>query len=221
MRVYSNGRETSTIIRYDLRKNETLTMFPGLMAEYMAGARAVIYDDGANLIVTHRSEAWRDELVMDYHGSNARPSLAVLSENEVLFSGMVDDEVAIYHYDVRSDQRTPMKALSLQCRVNAAVWIESLESLMCKSRPDSDAAGQYVLASLEGEIRRTPSLPDEGLFRAVAYLADQGLVVLTQRHESWGGGQQRNAVWVYELATDKSYLLAKDQYLGDSVVYRP
>ena len=221
MRVYSNGRETSTIIRYDLRNNETLTMFPGLMAEYMAGARAVVYDDGTQLIITHRGEAWRDEITIDFHGSTARPAVATLSDNEFLFSGVADGEAMIYRYDVRDDQRVAMPALSSVCSVDGAVWIESLELLMCKSWSDEQSPGRYVLASLQGELRAEPSLVAEGTLRAVAYLPDQGLVVLTQRLESWAGGQSSNSVWIYDVRDDSSYEIAKDQYLGSAVVYRP
>lgn len=221
MRVYSNGRETSTIIRYNLRNNETLTMFPGLMAEYMAGARAVIYDDGSNLIITHRSEAWRDEITIDYHGSTSRPALSRMSENEVLFSSAVDGEPMIYRFDVRNDERTALPGLAAVCSVDGAIWITSLELLLCKSWSDKNSPGRYVLSSLDGKQVESPGLVAEGTLRAVAYLPDQGLVVFTQRLESWAGGQSRNGIWIYEIDSAAHYQIAKDQYLGTSVIYRP
>ena len=148
MRVYANGRETSRILRFDLRSGETLTMFPGLMAEYMAGPRAVIYDDGSNLLATHRGKAYRDEVLIDYHGVNARPSLVVLSGTEILFSGVQKDgdnnKPMIYRYDVANNSTTPLTELSDVCSVHGVLWVPTVERLMCKTRTKDGATAAYV-----------------------------------------------------------------------------
>ena len=78
-----------------------------------------------------------------------------------------------------------------------------------------------MFVSLDGNVEKTLPLPDDKVLRALVYLPDQQRVVLTERSNSWGGGQPRNAVWIYNMRTAAIYLLAKNQYLGKSVVYRP
>ena len=221
MRVYYNGRETSRIMRYDLRKNEMLTLIPGLMAEHMSAENAIIYDDGSNLFAAHRAKAYRDELLIDFHGFNSQPSVVVLSDNEILFSGTRDGEALIQHYDVGSNKTTPMELLSATCVLSNAVWIRSTDQLLCKLANDSTQSLTYVLSSLDGVVGETLSLPaDKSLF-ALVHIPDQDLVVFTERSNLWGGGQPTNPVWVYDLQANKIYRISSDQYLGSSVVYRP
>lgn len=221
MRVYSNGREVSQINRLRLRTGEILTLFPGLMAKQMPAANAVIFDDGSQLMATHRQRGYRDETRIDFHGFNARPMLIVMSDSEVLYTRTVDGETLIHGYDVVADQSVAYPELSRVCTLSHAVWLSQEDALLCRQLGENGRFGDYVLATLAGDIVATPSLPPDIELRALVDVPDQGLVVFTERAEGWAGGQPRYAVWLHDLASGDTQRINKDQYLGTTAVYRP
>ena len=221
LRVFSNGRETSRILRFNPRREVSFSMFPGLAAEYLPGSNAVIYDDGSRLLATRREHSYHDETLIDDHGYTSKPAVVVLSDSAILFDRVTDGDVMIHRYNVADNASQELQQLSEICDLKGAIWIAATDQLLCKTLGASPRESSYVLVSLDGAIEKTLPLPDDKVFRALAYLPDQKLVVLTERSNSWGGGQPRNAVWVYDMSTNESYVIAKDQYLGNSVVYRP
>ena len=220
IREYVNGRETSRILRFDPRRNVSSPLFSGMMAEYLPSSMAVVYDDGSRLIATHRKKAYRDEAVIDVHGHNSRPAVVVLSDAEILFNSIHNDNVLIQRYNVDTDTSEPLHALSTTCTLNGAVWIAESKQLLCRPPANSSREPGYVFVSLDGTIEGTLLLDGDQNFRALAYLPDQGIVILTERSYRWGDGQPRHAVWAYDMQTASSYRLARNQYLGNSVVYR-
>jgi len=221
LRDFVNERETSRILRYDPRENASFPLFPGLMAEFLPGPRVVIYDDGASLLATHRTKAFRDEAVIDAHGYNSKPSVVVISDTEILFNSVVNDQVLIQRYDVEHDRSYPLQDLSKICRLNGAISIAGSGKILCKAVFNSGEKARYGFVSLSGTAAIAIPLPDDKNFRALAYLPDQDVIILSESSNSWGGGQQKYAVWVYDMSSSTAYRLAKDQYLGQSVVYRP
>jgi len=221
LREYSNGREVSRILRFNVRRSETFTLFPGLDAEFLPADSVIIYDDGLNLLATHRANSYNDETLIDAHGRNARPSVVVLSDAEILYNQLVEDEVLIQRYDSITNTSSPLPALSRLCSLNAAVWLPDRQRLLCRVRRDESGLGNYQLVSLDGQQVSPVGLPADRKFRALGYLHDQGKIVLSEVSRSWGGGQPRNAVWIYDLHAKDVWRIARDQYLGDAVVYRP
>ena len=221
LRVFVNGRETSRILSFNLRQGVSLPLFPGFDAEFLPSPKAVIYNDGLKLLATHRDRSYKDETVIDDHGYNSRPTVVVLSESEILFDRVTDGDVEILRYNVDDDTSQVLQALSEQCDLNGAVWISDTKQLLCRSPGTSQQDFIYIFVSLDGNVEKRLPLPDDKVLRALVYLPDQQLVVLTERSSSWGGGQPRNSVWIYNMRTAAIYLLVKDQYLGKSVVYRP
>jgi len=221
MRDFVNERETSRILRFNPRENASFPLFPGLMAEFLSGARAVVYDDGSRLLATHRHKAFRDEAVIDVHGHNSKPAVVVISDTEILFNSVVDDEVLIQRYDVEGDRSYPLQDLSKICRLNGAISIAGSGQILCKAVFDSEEKAKYGFVSLSGAATIALPLPDDKNFRALIYLSDQQVIILSESSSSWGGGQQKHAVWVYDMTSSTAYRLARDQYLGQSVVYRP
>ena len=221
MRDFANERETSRILRFNPRESTSFPLFPGLMAEFLSGSRTVIYDDGLRLLATHRSKGFRDETVIDVHGHNSKPTVVVISDTEILFNSVVNDEVLIQRYDVVDDRSYPLNDLSKVCRLNGAIWIEGSGQLLCKIVFDSEETPKYGFVTLSGTATNALPLPDGKNFRALTYLHDQRVIILSELSNSWGGGRQEYAVWVYEMNPSTAYRLASDQYLGQSVVYRP
>lgn len=221
LRDFANERETSRILRFNPRQNTSFPLFPGLMAEFLPGSRAVVYDDGSRLLATHRRKAFRDEAVIDQHGYNSQPTVVVISGTEILFDYVVDDEVLIQRYDSDDGQSYPLHELSKICRLNAAIWIAGSGQLLCKVVFNSEEPPKYGFVTLQGSATSPLPLPADKNFRALIYLPDQNVIILSELSRSWGGGKQRHAVWVYDMTSSKAHRLAKDQFLGSSVVYRP
>jgi len=221
LRVFTNGRETSRILRFNLRQGVSFALFPGFMAEFLPGPKAVIYSDGSRLLATRREHSYHDESVIDNHGYNSKPTVVMLSESEILFDRVIDGDVVIHRYDANDDASQALQQLSGVCDLNVAVWIAATDQLLCRKFGVAPQDSSYHLVSLDGVVEATLPLPGDKILRAIAYLPDQRLVVLTERSDSWGGGQLRNAVWIYDMLTAESYVIARDQYLGTAVVYRP
>jgi len=221
IREFVSGRETSRILRFNPRRNVSSPLFPGMMAEYLPSSMTVIYDDGSRLLATHRKRAYRDEVVIDAHGHNSMPTIVVLSDAEILFNSVHDDNMLIQRYNVETDTSHPLHALSRTCALNGAVWIAEKKQLLCRPHAVSAKESGYAFVLLDGTIEKTLPLDEGKNFRALSYLPDQRILILTEQSDSWGGGQPRHAVWAYDMDTASSYRLAKDQYLGISVVYRP
>ncbi len=221
LREYVNGRETSRILRFNLRRSVSSPLFTGMMAEYLPSSIAVIYDDGSRLLATHRKKAYRDEVVIDVHGHNSMPAVVVLSDAEILFNSVNGDDVLIQRYNVDTNTSQALQDLSKVCVLNGAVWIAESKQLLCRPYAAASQMDGYVFVSLDGTIEKTLPLDRDTDFRALSFLPDQRVVIFTERSNTWGGGQPRHHVWAYDMDTARIYRLAKDQYLGDSVVYRP
>ena len=221
MRDFANKREISRILRFNPRQNTSFPLFPGLLAEFLPESKTVVYDDGSRLLATHRRKAFRDETVIYDHGYNSKSAVVVISGTEILFNGVVDGEVLIQRYDTEDGRTFPLRDLSKTCRLNGAIWIAGSGQLLCKVTFDSAEAPKYGFVTLSGAATIALPLPDDKNYRALTYLPDQNLIILSEQSSSWGGGQQRYAVWVYDMTAATAYRLAKDQYLGSSVVYRP
>ncbi len=221
IREYVNGRETSRILRYNPRRNVSSPLFTGMMGEYLPSSLSVIYDDGSRLLATHRKKAYRDEVVIDAHGYNSRPTVVVLSEAEILFNSVDGDDVLIQRYNVDTNTSQALQDLSKVCVLNGAVWIAESKQLLCRPYAAASQMDGYVFVSLDGSIEKTLPLDRDKDFRALSFLPDQCVVIFTERSNIWGGGRPRHHVWAYDMDTARIYRLAKDQYLGDSVVYRP
>ena len=205
LRDFVNERETSRILRFNPRRHTSFPLFPGLMAEFLPGSKTVVYDDGSRLLATHRRKAFRDEAVIDEHGYNSKSAVVVISGTEILFNGAVDGEVLIQRYDTDDGRVYPLHELSKTCRLNGAIWIAGSGQLLCKMIFDSEEAPKYGFVTLSGAATNSLPLPGDKNYRALSYLPDQDLIILSERSNSWGGGQQRHAVWVYDMTASTAY----------------
>ncbi len=221
MRVYVNQREASQIIRFKPRQEESLSLFPGRMAEFLSDPRVVIYDNGLKLFATHRRMGYSDEIVIENHGYGLVPAVVVISASEILFDRIIDGDVVIHRYDGNENESHALHRLSATCDLEGAVWLADSKQLFCRKLGASPPGSEHQLVSLNGAVDRHLNLPADKNLRALVHMPDQQMVVLSERSNRWGGGQPTNLVWIYELDTDESYVISKNQYLGDSVVYTP
>ena len=68
-------------------------------------------------------------------------------------------------------------------------------------------------------MSETLALPEGKRFDVLTYISGQSALVLRERWDSVFGGQEKSAIWVYNLQSREIQRLAKNQNLGSSVVY--
>lgn len=205
-------KDTFRLMQYEIRSNGMATLIDGRHGRYLPVPEALIFDDGANLRVRIYGGGPMEELTVVEHRFGSRVRILQVSETQFLFS--IDPAGAIFLFDVETRESRPLPGLSNECRLDGALWINARAALLCKRESD------YAFIDLSGLVQGSLELADATPFRAVAYLADQDALVLTEAWTTAVSGSTRYAIWVYDLASDRKVRLVKDQYLGSSAVYR-
>jgi hypothetical protein len=212
-----NQQATHELVLYDPPSRQTLTLTKGRHGRYLPGTDTLVYDDGLNIVVAERGDEDRTRTRIQAHAFNAAVSILPISASRFLYT-VADGP--IMSWDALTRQANELVALSRVCDLERALWIPDHEQLLCAHR-EEDGAIRQVLFGLDGEVEGMLSLPAAKLFRPVAWLPDQRVLVLTEQWRSWFSGSRKSAIWVYRLDDRRTYRLVDDQYLGESVVYRP
>ena len=210
-----NRKDTFRLMYYELASSGRATLIHGRHGRYLPLPEALIYDDGAHLNVRLYGDSAMEELPVVQHRFGARARILPVSDTGFLYS--IDPDSAISSFDVESKERTSLGALSARCGLDGAIWIADRAAVLCKQKGD---VSNYALIGLNGTVERVLEIEDAGRFRALAYLADQDALVLTERWQTLVSGSERQAVWIYDLKNDGMLRLAENQHLGSSVVYR-
>jgi len=210
-----NRKDTFRLMYYELASGGRATLINGRHGRYLPQPEALIYDDGAHLNLRLYGDSAMEEKAVVQHRFGARARILPVSDTEFLYS--IDPDSAIASYDVALKESKPLVALSARCGLDGAIWIASRAAVLCKQREDVPS---YALVSLDGTVGRVLEISGADQFQALAYLADQDALVLTEQWQTLVSGSSRNAVWIYDLKNDGMLRLAENQHLGSSVVYR-
>ena len=210
-----NRKDTYRLMQFKLDTYVLATMLNGRHGRYLQVPEALLFDDGAHLRARVYGGGPMEELTIVRHRFGARVHVLQTTATQFLYS--VDPDNTIYSYDVASRESRALPALSQVCQLDGALWVDVREALLCKRE---DASQSYSLVALDGAARGELAIPDAGPYRAMAYLADQEALVLTEAWNTVVSGSERYAIWIYDLASDRMVRLVDDQYLGSSAVYR-
>ena len=215
-----NQQDTRMIGRFEVSNNHYKTLFVGDSAVYLPDREITVYDDGF-AVQTSRIEDRDRKITSVYsHGHHERVTLLSISDREFLFQIDAGDKHNIFHYDAATEVQTELDALARECDLVGALWLEEQEKMLCHRPGDPRANRDYRFVSLEGVGADELHLPTENVFQLIAYLPEKGLLVLTEQWQGLWSSKIRHGVWIYELDSGESYRLAKDQYLGQHVVYK-
>lgn len=213
------GAPYSRVVRLDTQTNATFQLFSATAAWFIPDGEFFLYDDGRAL----RSRRWQSrshtDVVLATHRMNLRLPVALLADQELLYEIEIDGEQQIVWFDMRVEHRIPLPELSAICRLDGAVWIASRSLLFCARRGSEVAHPEYLLTSLEADETYSVALPDADFFRAVTYLHDQDVVILSSSDASLISGRPRQGVWAHNVATGQTVQLAEDQHIGESVAW--
>lgn len=210
-----NRKDTFRLMYYELDGGGRATLIRGRHGRYLPQPEALIYDDGAHLNVRLYGDGPMQKLSVIQHRFGAGARILPLSDTRFLYS--IDPAMAIESFDVELKESKPLTELSASCGLDGALWIAGRAAVLCRRQ---EAVPNYALISLDGTVKSVLKIPDARRYRALAYLADQDAVVLTERWTTLVSGRTRHAVWIYDLKSDGMLRLAENQHLGTSVVYR-
>ena len=213
-----NRMRVPRISLFNIHTGESADLYAGVLARYLEGPGVVVYDDGSDLYAVPRWDDSANKVIFS-HAKNQLTRLVEASTGVVLFESGPPGESEIYSWTEETGAVRKLDGLARTCRLQGAVWIDSLKALACKRRDQPLIEGGYVLSDLDGNAKDGLKLPADRQFRALTWVAGQDLLLLEEYWRGMLDKRYRHAVWTYEVQTGKSERLADDMNLGDSVVF--
>ena len=212
-----NSKETRHLVLYDLDTRQTLTLLNGHTGHYLPGTRTLVFDDGVRLYVTERVQGnWVKNEVVEHRYNQG---VDVLPITATRFIYRVADG-PLFVFDKAAGRSIELSGLASACRFERLLWFAEREQMLCQA-PGDGQAFEYRFVALDGSAGESLPLPSKNDLRPLAYLADQDVLILTERWRSGLANRVKWGVWVYRFDTQDTYRLFDDQHLGTSVIYSP
>ncbi len=212
-----NDLDTRRLVLYDIATHQTLTLLSGREGHYLPRTKVLVFDDGIRIKVTERVKgSWRTTDVFKHRFNRAVEILPIGPARFIYRIG--DGPPQLFDYDALSS--TELGDFAAQCRLDRALWFADRELMLCGSRR-AEGEYQYEFVGLDGAIGEQLPLPASHDLRPLAFLEDQDILILSERWQGGLGNRWKWAVWVYRFDTGAAYRLLEDQFLGDTVIYKP
>jgi len=216
-----NQKDSHRLVLFDLETRQQLTFFEGRFGRYLMDGQTLVYDDGARIWATWKRVNYWEKVEVTQHSFNAKVWIVPVSDTAFLYSVGSESDAPVYVFDTTERRSAELDVLTGTCRLDGAIWIEARSELLCRSGSPTSSDSSYVFASLDGVVSGSLQLPPNKSFRALAYLPDRDVVVLSESWQTWMSGRQKWAVWVYDIASASSHRVLEHQYLGHTVIYEP
>lgn len=209
--------ETRRLVLYDIQSRQTLTLLSGREGHYLPQTSALVYDDGIRIKITERVRgSWQTTDVVKHRFSEV---VKILPIGPTRFVYRVGDGLPqLFDHDLR--RSNALAEFSANCSLDRALWFADRELMLCGTRR-GEGDYEYVFVSLDGAVGERLTLPASLDLRPLAFLADQNILILTERWQGGLGNRWKWAIWVYRFDSGAAYRLREDQFLGDSVIYVP
>lgn len=212
-----NRRGVARIAWMDLKTGQVESLYEGVQARFVESAGAIVYDDGGTVYAVYLAGGEGADVEVLSHRRNQLSAMLEVADGELLIETAEDGRPVIHAYRAADRTLRRLDALAARCRLDGAVWIGESQRLLCRERADGDGAG-YVFSDLDGAVLGRPALPADGAWRALAWIADQGVVVFSQSGKGFGG-QDAFSAWAHDLRSGENHPLSDSHDLGSSVVY--
>ncbi len=213
-----NRRRVQRISWFDLDTGETADLYAGTRARYLPGGNVVVYDDGLDLYAVPQVNESPNEIIFS-HGQNELNSIGTAFDDTLLFETVTDGKPAIYSWRAHTGKPDLLAELTRVCRLDASVWIGSVNRLACQSRQSPVADPRYVIAGLDGAVEGEIDYPSDGVFMALAYIESQDALILQETFQGMIGSKNQYAVWILDIFSGESHKVPGNINLGNSVVY--
>ena len=212
-----NDFDTRRLVLYDIRTRQTLTLLSGREGHYLPDTSALVFDDGIRIKVTERVRgSWQTTDVMK-HRFSERVEILPLGPSRFIYR-LGDSLPQLFDRD--TERSTELAEFAARCRLDRALWFADRQGMLCGTRR-GESEFDYTFVGLDGAVAERLPLPANHDLRPLVYLADQEVLILTERWQGGLGNRWKWAVWVYRFDTGTAYRLLEDQFLGDSVIYAP
>ena len=208
-----NRRDVHSLVLFDLDNKQQLRFFAGSKGRYLPGTDVLVYDEGRRILVKRRQgEAWE---TIEVASRDYRVPVEIIPVSSTAFLYAIGDEPPQL-FDI-VDGTSVAPGIAERCTLDGAVWVAALGGLLCRGEDESTG---YALVTLDGEVTESLVLPEGRRLTAIAYAADQDVVILTERWHSFVSERPQHAIWIHHRKTGDTYRLVENQHLGDTVVYR-
>ena len=216
--VSINQMKIRRISWVDVNTGQTFALYAGVLARYLEGPGIVVYDDGDRLFSVALASESDSEVILS-HKSHQVSTMMVVSEDTVLIETSESGDRRIHSYDASSGKLESLDRLSGICRLDQAVWVHDLEQMACRERSSQAETARHVLTNLDGDVSGALTLPEGKSFELLTYIRGQDTLILKERWNNVIDGQERSAIWAYNLLSGEVHRLEIKRGLGSSVVY--
>ena len=211
----ANQRSMHQIKLFDTRTRQQLTLLNGRFGHYLPGTKVLVFDDHVRTYVTERIRGtWEKTEVVQHRYGDDVDVMPITASRFIYRVG----EGPFLVYDRTANRSIALTGLESLCTLDRALWVAEREQMLCRARRD-DGTFEYAFVGLDGTRAETLPLPGDQELRPVAYIADQDILVLTERWQGAISDRWKWGVWIYRFDTGEFYRMLDDQYLGDKVVY--
>ena len=216
IRVYVNERRRERLVRFDPLTLQRTQLVGGQSGQYLPASSAVVYTVDDKLLTAPHNNVRRGARLVATFDWGHPPTIVPIGEHGAL---VADADGPIRRLDPSTASEETLEALSQRCALRDAVWLENREQLVCRSRDQTLGDTALVVVELSGRQMGVLPLPEGRVFRAVAYLADQRVLILNEQRYNWFARREEHPVWAYDMDDGELLQIAENQPLGDSVVY--
>jgi hypothetical protein len=213
-----NRRRIPRISWIDVKTGESSDLYAGVLARYLPNPNVIVYDDGMDLFAVPQAMHSTNEIIFS-HAPNRLSRLIEASPGNLLFESGEPEEPAIHSWNAQTGELRELNYLAATCTLHGAVWINTIQRLVCIRRDGATAVAEYVLADLEGTVDRALNVPADKQFLALTYIDKQNALVLQEVWRSLLGSRDKHAVWIHDVHTGASHRIASNVNLRESVVF--
>ena len=156
---FSDSANKYWIAVYDLLNGELKIVREGKKAAYSREYGKILYYSRTEdaLVIASLDGASGDDQVVDIGaklGYNECHMPIQVSGTEFLYSSYASGSYGVWKYDLKLGEVRHLD--KLDCRLEGAVWVDSMKQLLCGKRveEETDAGYSYILTNLAGDIRK-------------------------------------------------------------------
>ena len=197
---------------------EAADLYPGLFARHLPGPSMVVYDDGSSLVAVPQQNE-RPNVTVYNHPPNQLTVLLAAGPDVALFEVVEEGEPVIRSWNAITGEHRALEGLTRTCRLEGAVWVDSLERLVCRRRDGLAAEAEHVIAGLDGRVDTALALDSGDEYRVLAYSAAQEVLVVQQIWHAVLDSRDRYAVLLLDLESGETHRVADNVNLGSAVVF--
>lgn len=212
-----DDRRRYRIMRFDPETLHETPLIGGQAGQFLPASATLVYYAGHELVSAPRADIRGGARVVRSFGWRMPPHLVPVGNAGVLFG---TPGGSVYRWDPESGTSERLDALTERCELQGAVWMADREQLVCRARDPDAMAVSLLVVDISGKLVGILPLPEKREFRAVAYLADQRILILNERRRERLTSYSAHPVWAYAMESGRLQRIARNQDLGESVVYR-